>query len=234
MSSVIYKVYGVIFKRWRAKRFDHFLTRLKVSRGDTLLDVGGFWWNWTESVQIPDRIVCLNPDLAEFPKERFPHHNIDQVQGDGCHIQASDQEYEIAYSNSVIEHVGDFSKQVAFAAELRRVGKRIWVQTPAKECPFEPHYLAPFVHWLPGKIAGFVMRYLTPRSLIEGPNSKEIDLLIASTRLISRREMDSLFPDCEILTERFLWIFPKSYIAVRHEPTPAAARHNRGDILGDF
>jgi hypothetical protein len=55
----------------------------------------------------------------------------------------SDQEYDIAFSNSVIEHVGDWERQAAFASEIRRVGKNLWIQTPAKECPIEPHYLAP-------------------------------------------------------------------------------------------
>jgi hypothetical protein len=35
------------------------------------------------------------------------------------------------------------------------------------------------------------------------------------TRLLSRREFVELFPDCRIITERILWVVPKSYIAIR-------------------
>ncbi len=56
----------------------------------------------------------------------------------------------VVFSNSVIEHVGTWEDQQAFAAEVRRVGRRLWV--PAYECPIEPHYLAPLVHYLPKEV----------------------------------------------------------------------------------
>ena len=42
--------------------------------------------------------------------------------------------------------------------------------------------------------------------------------MIETTRLLTRREMQVLFPDCQILTERILGLIPKSYIAVRRNP----------------
>ena len=65
--------------------------------------------------------------------------------GDGCALKFPDKSYDIAFSNSVIEHVGSWERQQAFAKDIRRVGKAIWVQTPARECLIEPHYLAPFL-----------------------------------------------------------------------------------------
>ncbi len=39
---------------------------------------------------------------------------------------------------------------MAFSASAaRRVGKALWVQTPACECPIKPHYMAPFIHRKP-------------------------------------------------------------------------------------
>jgi hypothetical protein len=42
-----------------------------------------------------------------------------------------------------------------------------------------------------------------------------VDYEVNSIRLLTRKEMAILFPDCEILTERMLGIIPKSYIAFR-------------------
>jgi hypothetical protein len=39
--------------------------------------------------------------------------------------------------------------------------------------------------------------------------------MVDSTRLLTKREMRQLFPDCVILTERLLGVFPKSYVAYR-------------------
>ncbi len=39
--------------------------------------------------------------------------------------------------------------------------------------------------------------------------------MVETTRLLTKREMRQLFPDCEIYTEKLLGFIPKSYIAVR-------------------
>jgi SAM-dependent methyltransferase len=59
-----------------------------------------------------------------------------------------DRTFDLAYSNSVIEHLPP-DRWARFAAELRRVSRGWFVQTPAWEFPVEPHALLPFAHWLP-------------------------------------------------------------------------------------
>ena len=60
----------------------------------------------------------------------------------------ADGEFDLAYCSSVIEHVAP-EDRAAFAAELRRVARGWYVQTPAFSFPVEPHALLPFAHWLP-------------------------------------------------------------------------------------
>ena len=148
--------------------------------------------------------------------------NVRQEKGDGCALPYADQSFEIAFSNSVIEHVGDLSKQTAFAREVRRVGRKVWVQTPALECPFEPHLLAIGLHWIPGSLGYLARKYLSPRAWIDGPGSETMQDILGHTRLLSRREFGELFPDCRIVTERILWVLPKSYIAIRDSAAFAA------------
>ena len=62
-----------------------------------------------------------------------------------------DDEFDLAYCSSVIEHVAP-ADRAAFAAEVRRVARGWYVQTPAFSFPVEPHVLLPFAHWLPERL----------------------------------------------------------------------------------
>jgi ubiquinone/menaquinone biosynthesis C-methylase UbiE len=135
--------------------------------------------------------------------------------GDGCNLPFADGSYDMVFSNSVIEHVGTWEQQQAFAREARRVGRKLWIQTPAFECPVEPHYIAPFVHYLPRSVQKATLRWCTPWGWLQKPTKQQVNDAVDSTRLLSKREFRELFPDCEILTERLAGILPKSYIAIR-------------------
>jgi hypothetical protein len=63
----------------------------------------------------------------------------------------ADGEFDLAYCSSVIEHIAPRRRE-AFAAELRRVARGWYVQTPAFSFPVEPHALLPFAHWLPPRL----------------------------------------------------------------------------------
>ena len=214
MGHLVHKFYSSVFRLWRRKRFEILRRELKPTVTDSLVDVGGNWWNWQEEHGNFGRVLCVN-STALREHEPAGLANVELAQGDGCKLFFADAAFDIAFSNSVIEHVGDFGRQQEFAREIRRVGKRLWVQTPAFECPLEPHFLALAVHWLPGRLEHWVKKYLTPRAWLEGPNSAAMLELLSTTRLLSRREFSSLFPDCRIITERYLGLIPKAYIAVR-------------------
>jgi len=88
-------------------------------------------------------------------------------------------EFDLVYCSSVIEHIPP-ARRERFAAEIRRVGRGWFVQTPAFSFPIEPHALLPFAHWLP-----VVLRKPYWRLGAAGA-WEEISLL-------SRREMQALF-----------------------------------------
>lgn len=190
-----------------------FESSLSPTGRSTVVDVGGTPYNWQYLASKPTIVllnvaaVCMDPPDARFT----------QVVGDGCRMGFRDDSFDISFSNSVIEHVGTWENQVAFAREVRRVGRGVWVQTPAWGFPIEPHFLAPFVHWLPPWIRRKVLRYFTPWGLICKPTQERVDEIVREIRLLGHAEMKALFPDCEILVERFL-LFPKAYIAVRRQP----------------
>jgi len=211
----IHKLYSHIFRIWRVKRFKLFVEKLQPSREWKLLDVGGYPGTWTAHPPVVGSVTCLNIHPVNWDPANAPDHQIQPVVGNGCKLGFEDNSFDIVFSNSVIEHVGSFENQKAFAQEIRRVGKYLWVQTPARECPIEPHYLAPFVHWLPTRLQRKILRHFTLWGIIQKPSKATVDEMVDTTRLLSFAEMTELFPDCEIVVEKLAGIVPKSYVAIR-------------------
>jgi hypothetical protein len=188
---------------------------MKPRGGEVALDVGGYPGFWTAHPPFVRRIDCLNVHEIAWDGALFPGHRIRTLVGNGCRLSFGDGSYDLLYSNSVIEHVGGWEQQEAFAREARRVGRRLWIQTPAFECPIEPHYIAPFVHFLPRHVQKATLRWFTPWGWLQKPGKEQVRDAVDSTRLLGKREMHELFPDCEIVTERLAGLLPKSYIAIR-------------------
>jgi ubiquinone/menaquinone biosynthesis C-methylase UbiE len=177
-----------------------------------VLDVGGEIFNWTLLPFIPS-LVIANLDSTARPT----------VVCDARHLPFKDKSFDIVYSNSVIEHVGDWKSQCLFAAECRRVGKSYYVQTPNRWFPVEPHWIGLFIHWMPERSKYLFARFLTVRGLWERPNRKYCEELLAQTRLLTAREMQELFRDAWISRERLAGL-TKSIVAecLNHEsPRPA-------------
>lgn len=176
----------------------------------TILDVGGYPKNW-EANPVDAAITVANVHTPDLPKSELTRWNF--TLADGRRLPFGDSSFDIAYSNSVIEHLSTQQDQAAFASEMRRVGKRLWVQTPAKTFPVEPHLVTPLVHFLPKSVQRKVLPF-TVWGLIAKPSREEREAFLREVRLLSYGEMKRLFPDCRIERERFA-LFTKSYIAVR-------------------
>jgi SAM-dependent methyltransferase len=136
-------------------------------------------------------------DLVDRPGYPGPFVRADATE----RLPFEDGAFDLAYSSSVVEHV-PLDRRAAFAAEVRRVARGWYVQTPARSFPIEPHALLPFAHWLP-----------------EGVRRAYWRLGVAGTwepglRLLRRGEVETLFPGGEIVAER-LGPLAKSWISVR-------------------
>jgi hypothetical protein len=95
---------------------------------------------------------------------------------------------------------------------MSRVGKRIWIQTPAKEFFLEPHLITPFIHWLPQIWKQRMLRNFTLWGWIKRPSQQQVEHYIQTIRLINYKEMKLLFPHSNIIIERWLGL-PRAYIA---------------------
>ena len=205
----IQTIYGLFLPHFRARR-RHLFLRLMSPAACRILDVGGYPGFWS-SFACDCRITCLN---LQIPATKDLPPRILCVQGDGRQLPYPDREYDIAFSNSVIEHLGTIADQRRFADEIRRVGRGYWVQTPNKWFPVEPHVIGLWVHYLPKTAQKRLLRWFTLWGLVTRPSEEQIQSFLSEVRLLSEDEMRSLFPDAVIHAERFLG-WKKSFIAYK-------------------
>ena len=202
----IHDLYRPFLKYFRKKRMQQFWKQFQLNSATRILDVGGDPFNWSLLSKRQPQLTFTN--LYAVQSE----HN--RVIGDGKHLPFKDGAFDIVYSNSVIEHLGDIESQRSFADECQRVGRRYYVQTPNRWFPVEPHLIMPFIHYFPKSVRRYLLRNFTIWGLVTRPTSQQCEQFLHEVRLLDKQELRKLFPDAEIWHERFLGL-TKSLIAVK-------------------
>ena len=96
----------------------------------------------------PDRITAVGHTELDRFAAAFPRVRV--VRSDGRELPFADGEFDLGFSNAVVEHIaGGRDGQRRFVGELCRVARRVFVTTPNRWFPIDPHTLLPFAHWLP-------------------------------------------------------------------------------------
>jgi SAM-dependent methyltransferase len=137
----------------------------------------------------------------------------DWVIADARRLPFRDNAFDVAFSNSVIEHISGPGDREAFAAEIVRVGRRYYIQTPSRWFPVEPHLMTPLIHYLPRRIQRKLLRNFTVWGVLVRPTPEGCDAFLRDIRLMTAGELRRLFPAAEIWRERTLGLV-KSLIAV--------------------
>jgi SAM-dependent methyltransferase len=127
--------------RARIRRHERFFALTALPEGAHVLDLG---CGQIGLRALEPELDITGVDLFERPDYPGPFVRADATAG----LPFADGEFDLVYCSSVIEHVPP-PRRAAFAAEVRRVGRGWFVQTPAFSFPFEPHSLLPGAHWLP-------------------------------------------------------------------------------------
>ena len=198
-------VYKPFLAYFRSRRMATFARNFGINGETEVLDVGGLPGIW-EMLPVRPRVTFLNVTPEGIQGKQG-------VVGNGCALPFKDKSFEIVFSNSVIEHVGDLNAQRRFAEECRRVGKRYYVQTPNRWFPVEPHFIAPLIQFVPLRVRPAVAA-LTPWGLLTRGSRQDREAFVRSIRLLTPNEVQALFPDAKRLDERFLGL-RKSLIAAR-------------------
>jgi SAM-dependent methyltransferase len=149
--------------RSRRRKFRLFMETLAPTAETTVLDIGvddfafgehegcGTLNFFEELYPWPERITAVGLHEGTRFRERYP--NVRYVQGDALELPFADGEFDVVFSNAVIEHVGRREQQRRFVEESLRVARRAFITTPNRWFPVEVHTLLPFVHWLPDTVS---------------------------------------------------------------------------------
>jgi ubiquinone/menaquinone biosynthesis C-methylase UbiE len=178
----------------------------------TILDIGGtstFWERMGLTGDEDVRITVLN-----LYQEKNEFDNMKSVVGDGRDLKDfKNKEFDIVFSNSVIEHLGNYGDQKRMAREIERVGKNYFVQTPSCYTPVEPHFFFPLFQFLPDHMKILLVSNFNLGYFKKTKNKNKAKDIVRSIRLLRKKEVKQLFPGSQIHSEKFLG-FTISYLRV--------------------
>jgi len=198
-----------IMSYFREKRLSEFVKLYPDINNLNVLDVGGrpMMWEMLERQfgLYPKSLVILNTELETDLSVGY-----EVVVGDGCNIHFEDDSFDLVFSNSVIEHVGNMDDIKKFAKETSRVGKKVYIQTPNRWFFVEPHIVAIFIHWLPRKLYR-VLGFLSIRRISLLGKRKKYYQIFDGIRLLSKSEVREIYPDKHVSYEKVMGMV-KSFI----------------------
>ncbi len=204
------------FRRARARRFMALVEAVAAEKGRVrIADLGGepgYWRHMDRDAleRCGAEITLINPQPLSVDDPMFVSE-----QGDACDLsEHADGSFDLVHSNSVVEHVGDWERMEAFAATVRRLAPRYYVQTPYFWFPVEPHFSAPFFHWRSEQARARMLLKRRRGFVDRARDMGQAMRAVQHARLLDKRQFRWLFPDAEHHDEVAAGL-TKSLIAVR-------------------
>jgi hypothetical protein len=206
-----------VSQRMRVRRFEQFERAAgALDRPLNILDLGGTtdYWDyrgWADRDDVTITLLNLEPSEQRF-------ENVVPTVGDACDLSDyDDASVDLIFSNSMIEHLFTAARQATMAAEVRRVARAYWIQTPNYWFPVEPHFLRIGWQWRPVE--------MRVRALQRGPvgqigHCPEPDVAlhhVREVRLMRRSDLAQVFPGATLIPER-VGPLVKSWTAVSGMP----------------
>jgi hypothetical protein len=179
-----------------------------------VVDLGGTTEWWRRAPLRPASVTVVNLFEPGDAVEDW----LRPVTGDACRArqaleaQGLPTRFDLAFSNSLLEHVGGHSPRSALAGEIRALAPRHWVQTPYRYFPIEPHWLFPGLQFVPMAARA---RLAARWPLAHSRPSDEAQAMseVQWTELVGIAELRAYFPQSRIVRER-LGGLTKSIVAV--------------------
>jgi hypothetical protein len=213
-------------ERFHSQRAELFVSLMRPEPNWKILDLGGSSGDFLKRVRNRgmdgDYVVAdINGACeADALRNGFSFVQLDE----SAALPFGDHQFDVVICNSVIEHVTlpkdrcgavgtesewrgpSWKRQLQFAAEIQRIARGYFVQSPHKWFPVEQHTLVPGLNWLSHNHTLAVLRFTDRYWFRRG--------VFVDWNLLNTVEMKTLFPDARVIVERFLGI-PKSIICYR-------------------
>jgi len=154
-------------------------------------------------------IADIDRHAVESGHKRYGYTPVNIEEGSG--LGFDNQVFDIVYCSSVIEHVtvpkaelwnytnekrfsaASWKSQKTFAAEIARLGRQYFVQTPCSTFPLESHTWLPFIGYLPRQM-------LLP--VLKISNRYWVKAAEPDFHLLDYAKMRTLFPNAQIVLEK--------------------------------
>ena len=200
---------GSLAGRARARRWELLLARFPDLPDMDVVDLGGVVAGWERAPVRPRSVTLVNVFAQESAA------GIEALVGDACALNGTlaGRRFDLVVSNSVIDEVGGHHRRLAFAATVRGLADRHWVQAPNRYFPLDPRWLFPAFALLPLEARVAVTR----RWPVGHRYTRDHDAAlrqVQAVEMLSRTALAGYFPGSEILVERAAGL-PKSLIALR-------------------
>jgi len=189
----VYKISHIVSRHNRDKKWHLFQEKFPFDENAKVLDIG-----FNDEEYFPDienyleknypylkNVTALGIQKPKKFIERYPE--VKAVFYDGVDFPFSDKSFDICWSNAVLEHVGDFDRQVHFVKEIARVSNKFFITTPNRLFPIEVHTKIPLLHYLPTFWRDRLYRFLGKEWATNG-----------YMYLLSRRKLEKILKAAEI------------------------------------
>jgi hypothetical protein len=197
--------------RRRARRWSWLVDTFPDLEQMSVVDLGGYPDTWTRAAVHPKHVHVVNIEALSSDVPDWVETDV----ADACALpeRIASREYDLVFSNSVLEHVGGHERRMRFAEAVHRMAPAHWVQTPYRYFPIEPHWIAPGMQFLPVRGRASLARWW-PLAKVRASDLRGALDGVLWTELVDRTQMRYYFPDSDIRSERLAGL-TKSLIAVK-------------------
>lgn len=205
---------GSLADKLRKKRFALFRSLIDgLDRPIRIVDLGGTE-NYWEKMGFLNSHKDVDISLINLEQRQTKYSNLKSFKGDARNLsEFENNSFDIAFSNSVIEHVGNFEDQLLMVKEMQRLAPRLYLQTPNYYFPLEPHFLFPFFQFFPLRLKAWLIMNFHLGWYPRYRKREDAIYIAKSITLLKYKEIRELFPNAKIFRERFFWL-TKSFVVI--------------------